>query len=169
VFIPLSRAGALAWLLVITSASRVLTQATTKEVTALTALPLSTWHAPDSATRSCQRPGRTRVLLNCPSPAATFSATLLKDGVRLVIKLENACQWQYRAEYRMSRDTLQVWMWPVDYREDAGCPGTWYDAWETTVPHRSDSVHRAALHMRPPSRPGAPDVTVEIARLLPEK
>jgi len=164
VFKPPLRADALALLLVVTSASHMRAQATTKEVTALKALPLATWHAPDSATQSCQRPGRARVL-NCPIPATTFSATQVQRGVRLVIKLGNACQWQYRAKFRVSHDTLNVWMWPVDYRDDVGCPGiVWYEAWEATVPYASDSVRGATLHLRPPSRSGPPDVSVEIVR-----
>ena len=165
---PLS-SNALALLLVVLSAPRLEAQATTKEFVALKALPLATWHAPDSAAQSCQRGTHARVL-NCPLPASQFSATRVQRGVRVVLKLENACQWQYRAKFRVSRDTLHVWMWPVDYREDVGCPGiVWYQAWEATVPNVSDSIRGAALHLRPPSRPGPPDVAVEIARQVPEE
>jgi hypothetical protein len=166
---PPLRAASFGLLLVVVSASHLRTQAPTENVTALKTLSLAAWRAPDTAARSCGQSGHVRSG-NCPLPATKFSATQVQHGVRLVMKLGNACQWHYRAKFRSSRDTLYVWMWPADYRQNAACPAiVWYEAWEAMAPYTSGSVRRATLYLRAPSQSGPPDVTVKIVPRSPKK
>jgi hypothetical protein len=169
-----ARAVSTRMLLVLAVAGSALAQAPQRQLAVPTNLPLGPWHALDSAKQSCtQRNGR--YLVNCPVPAETFSAMRVSRGVRLIMKVNDSCGWQWRAQYRLSVDTLHVWLWPIDYRVDVSCPGVaWYHVWEATVPRVSSRVRFAALRIRwtalpvdPATTPDAPSETVEIGQLPP--
>jgi hypothetical protein len=95
-------------------------------------LSLIAWQPPDSARRAC----RDHPSMNCPVPDRPFSASVgPSGGIRMVIARVNPCQWRAAASWALSGDTLRVWFWYPDYRDDVGCPGMHLiSKWEGTTP-----------------------------------